>query len=481
MKILYLAHRIPYPPNKGDKIRSFNEIKYLSSSHEIHLACLADNPADLKHANDLNQYCKKVYVAPLNKTIAKAKSLTSLFHERPLSVAYFYSNSLQTVINQWLSGNSYDAIICFSSPMAEYLFRSPFLAHRFQHPASSDQKQVLNHELSSMPAQWNGSPIPSGSYQLSDQHPASGRSPIPNPRSPMLIMDFCDLDSDKWLQYSQRSRFPLNLVYKVEHKRLFKYEKRINQLFDHSVFVSNQEANLFQSLFPKARNISVIPNGVDYNYFSPEASTQQTFTPLSGSNLLNRGNKLNKLNKPNKPNKPQQNGPILLFTGAMDYHANVEGVTWFCSEILPLIKRNFPKSQFHIVGSNPHHKVRDLANRSGIKVTGFVEDIRPYYQAADVCVIPLRLARGVQNKVLEAMAMGKAVVATSKATEGIQAVPEEHVLIEDTVDGFFNAVLRLFKDHSLRKRLGAMARELVMAKYDWSTNMKKLENFLQAS
>ena len=131
MKILYLAHRIPYPPNKGDKIRSFNEIKYLSTSHEVHLACLADNPADLKYANDLKQYCKKVYVAPLNRTLAKVKSLISLFHNRALSVGYFYSKRLQTTISHWLSANPYDAIICFSSSMAEYLFRSPILKYRF--------------------------------------------------------------------------------------------------------------------------------------------------------------------------------------------------------------------------------------------------------------------------------------------------------------------------------------------------------------
>ncbi|MBW1793375.1 MAG: TIGR03087 family PEP-CTERM/XrtA system glycosyltransferase [Deltaproteobacteria bacterium] len=415
MKILYLAHRIPYPPNKGDKIRSFNEIKYLSSSHEIHLACLADNPADLKHANDLNQYCKKVYVAPLNKTIAKAKSLTSLFHDRPLSVAYFYSNSLQTVINQWLSGNSYDAIICFSSPMAEYLLRSPTLRYRFS----------LRHV------------------------------PYPMRHAPRLIMDFCDLDSDKWLQYSQRSRFPLNLVYRVEHKRLFKYEKRINQLFNHSVFVSRNEADLFSRLSPEAKNISVIPNGVDYNHFSPQASGLE---PLALSRKT----------------------PVLLFTGAMDYHANIEGVTWFSDSIFPRVKKEVRAAQFYIVGSNPHPRVKSLDNGAGIMVTGFVQDTRPYYQAAGVCVIPLRLARGVQNKVLEAMAMGKAVVTTSKAIEGIQALREEHVLVANNPEDFSGAVLMLLNHEARRNRLGAMAREFVMKNHHWPTNMKKLEALLQA-
>lgn len=426
MKILYLAHRIPYPPNKGDKIRSFNEIKYLSSSHEIHLGCLADNRADLKYANDLKQYCKKVYVAPLNKTIAKAKSLTSLFHDRPLSVTYFYSHSLQTTVNQWLHDERYDAIICFSSPMAEYVFRSSVLTSRMK-KASNLQPQTSNNK-------------------------------------PRLLMDFCDLDSDKWLQYSRYMRFPLNLVYRIENRSLLKYEKRINQHFDHSVFVSRNEADLFCRLFPVARNVSVISNGVDSEYFSPAFSTQQP----------------NKPHKLNKHTNQQQNGPVLLFTGAMDYHANVDGVTWFCDQIFPIIKQEAPEAQFYIVGSNPHAQVRHLEDTKGVRVTGFVKDIRPYYQSADVCIIPLRLGRGVQNKVLEAMSMAKAVVATTKATEGIQAVPGEHFLVADTPQDFSNALSRLLKDQSLNKRLGAKARRFVMANLDWPTNMKKLDTLLQA-
>ena len=486
MKILYLSHRIPYPPNKGDKIRSFNEIKYLSSSHEIHLACLADNPADLKHANDLNQYCKKVYVAPLNKTIAKAKSLSSLFHDRPLSVAYFYSNSLQTEINQWLSGNSYDAIICFSSPMAEYLLRSPFLAARFSSGSTSHNQQ----------------------RETSIQYLASSTQyPIPNTRYPKLIMDFCDLDSDKWLQYSQKTQFPMSLVYKMESRLLLRYEEQINQLFDNSIFVSQQEVNLFQTLFPKAKNISVIPNGVDYNYFSPyqtainehlESSTQypvpstqystssrpaiRNSQPTNHqSSIVNRQSSIaqHPASSAQYP-VPNIQRPILLFTGAMDYHANIEGVTWFCNDVFPAVKSEFPESQFYIVGSKPHPKVRNLGSNDGVRVTGFVEDIRPYYQAADVCVIPLRLARGIQNKVLEAMAMGKAVVTTSKAIEGIRAATGKQVLVEDTPNGFSNMVLTLIKDRETRKRLGTNARQFVMKNYNWSTNMKKLDALLQA-
>jgi len=427
MKILYLCHRIPYPPNKGDKIRSFNEIKYLSTTHEVDLACLADDPGDLKYERDLKEYCKKICIAPLKPLKSKAKSLVSLASNRPLSVGYFYSGILQATVNHWLSSTSYDAIICFSSPMAEYIL-------------NQSTNQPIN-------------------------------------QSTKLIMDFCDVDSDKWLQYSRDSVFPLSLAYRIESRLLLRYEKRINQHFDHSVFVSQQEAELFLRLYPEARNVTVIPNGVDYNYFSPKPTLYTDPQPKKPIKL----NKLNKLDKPNELNKPvnqQQNSPILLFTGAMDYYANVDGVIWFCNEIFPLIKGEFPDSQFFIVGSNPISKLKELVNRDGVTVTGFVEDIRPYYQMADVCVIPLRMARGVQNKVLEAMAMGKAVVTTAKAAEGIMAADGEQVLVEDTSQGFFNAVSKLVKDQKAGKALGTRAREFVAEKYDWSTNMKKFDTFL---
>ena len=425
MKILYLSHRIPYPPNKGDKIRSLNEIKHLSSIHEIDLACLADDPADLKHEGDLKEYCKQICIAPLKPLNAKAKSIVSLASSRPLSVGYFYSRSLQNIINGWLSSNSYDAVICFSSPMAEYLFRSPSLESIFSiNPGVSREKRVT-----------------------SNAQPAT--------RNPQLVMDFCDLDSDKWRQYSLDSAFPLNLIYRIEASLLLRYEKRINRQFDHSIFISHQEADLFLRLYPEAKNVTVIPNGVDYEYFSP--------TSLSLEPSASDHNKT----------------PILLFTGAMDYHANVDGVAWFCDEIFSLVKREFSGSRFFIVGSNPTHKVRALDRRDGVTVTGFVEDIRPYYQMADVCVIPLRMARGVQNKVLEAMAMGKAVVTTTRAAEGIMAVSGEHVLVQDTAKGFINAVSKLVKDQKAGKALGTRARELVTEKYDWSTNMKKFDTLLQ--
>jgi sugar transferase (PEP-CTERM/EpsH1 system associated) len=406
LKILYIAHRIPYPPNKGDKIRSFNEIKHLSSSHKVDLVCLADNINDLKFKSDLEKYCRRVFVQHFKISQAKLRGSINLIRGKAISVGYFYMKKIQQVIDQWLSDTVYDAIICFSSPMAEYLFRSPFLSHCFSKFAQ------------------------------------------PATRNPQLIMDFCDVDSDKWLQYSQRSKFPLNLIYRIENKRLLEYEKKINRSFDNSIFVSQQEADLFYRLFPEAKNISVIGNGVDHEYFSQPVT---------------------------RNSQPE----TLIFTGAIDYWANVDGVLWFCEKIFPIVKDRYPKVQFYIVGSNPNTEIQKLGhNNKSINITGFVEDIRPYYNNADICVIPLRIARGIQNKVLEAMSMGKAVVTTSTAVQSIKATSGIHLLVEDNFDKFAEAVSMLLENHTLRNYLGTNARRFVKSNYNWQKNMKKFDELM---
>lgn len=412
MKILYLCHRIPFPPNKGDKIRSFNEIKHLSRNHEIHLGCLADNPDDTKYERDLKEYCEKVAVFPLNLRKAKINGVLSILRGKPLSVGYFYRKELQHTINVWHSETNYDAMICFSSPMAEYLFRSPLLKQRFN-------------------------PI----------NPS-------NPRIPTLLMDFCDVDSDKWVQYSRKTSFPFNMVYRLEGKLLLVYEKKINRLFDHSIFVSDQEGKLFVKLNATARNVTTIRNGVDYDYFCSQAVSRQ---PSAISH-----------------NKT----PVLLFTGAMDYHANVDGVVWFCREIFPKIKEEFPEARLYIVGSKPTPEVKELEKAGGVVVTGFVEDIREYYQIADISVIPLRIARGVQNKVLEAMSMGKAVVCTEKANQGIAAQDGRHVYLADSSPDFAKAVTSLIKDQKSREGFGKEARAFIVENFNWSGNMGGLESLL---
>ncbi len=394
MKILYLAHRIPYPPNKGDKIRSFHEIRCLAKNHEVHLACLVDDPGDLKHTRDLEAFCRRVLAVSLGRVRSRIAGGTSLLRGRAVSTGYFYSPVLQRTLDRWIGSEGYDAAVCFSAPMAEYILRAPA-------------------------------------------------------QPPLKVMDFCDVDSDKWRQYASESRFPKRWLYAIESRRLQRYEGRVNRSFDHSLFVSTPEADLFTGLFPGARNIRTVPNGVDHGFFSPS---------LHGSA---------------RTRDPE--GPVLLFTGAMDYHPNVDGVAWFAEEMFPAIRSRRPGAVFTIVGSRPAPKVRALGEQPGIRVTGFVEDVRPYYAQADVCVIPLRLARGVQNKVLEAMSMALPVVATSRANQGIRATSGEELIIRDDAAGFREAVLSLLESPAEGFSMGRRARAFVRAHFDWDRNMSGLE------
>ena len=386
-KILYLSHRIPYPPNKGDKIRSFNEVKYLSKKYIVDLITFADNPRDLKYSQNLKQYCRKIKVFSLNTKKAKLKGIISLLYGKSITQGYFYSKKFQDTFNHWTKTEHYDSIICFSSPMAEYIFRS--------------------------------------------------ESTFKN-----LTMDFCDLDSDKWLQYSKKKKFPASLLFKTEAARLLKYEKKVNQAFNNSIFVSNKEADLFFKYFPKAKNITVIPNGVDHDYFNP--------AQIKESNTFNH--------------------PMIMFSGAMDYYANVDGVLWFTKQILPEIKKDIPNIQFYIVGSNPAPEVCALNKNPSITVTGFVKDIRQYYKAADLCVIPLRIARGVQNKVLEALSMDKPVLSTSTAVQGLCPGVKTVLQIEDDPVKFARKTTRLIKKHSK-----AGARQFILDHYNWENSLHNLD------
>ena len=397
MNILYLAHRIPYPPNKGDKIRSFNILKYLARDHTLYLSTILEQKSDEKYLTDLKELCKEVYAVQMHKQIRLIKCL---FQRNPFSVAYFYHKSLQDFVNKTLKQNKIEAVICICSSMAEYVFRTPVFREN----------------------KMNGL---------------------------KLIIDYIDLDSDKWRQYSQHRGFPFRQIYKIEHRRLAKYEMKINQAFDHSIFVSPQEARNFKSLNSDLKSTIVIPNGVDIEYFKPKVKL------------------------------PANKNPILLFTGVMDYFANVDGVKWFSQNIFHLIKAEIPGAQFYIVGMRPTKTVRNLAKIEGVHVTGYVQDIRKYYSMADICVVPLRIAQGIQNKVLEAMATGNAVVATSNAARGISCQRNSDILVVDDEQSFVDSTIALLKDDTRRLEMGAKAVETIRRNYVWETNLRKFNQLLQ--
>lgn len=396
-RILFLAHRIPYPPNKGDKIRSWHILKALAAAHEVHLGAFVDTPEDWRHVDTLQALCADTKFVGLEPRKAKLKSLRAIPERAPLSLGYYRSPEMA----DWVAGKLHpltgiDRIFLFSSPMAQF---------------------VLDR-------------------------------PLPAPR---MVMDFVDLDSDKWAQYAASRRPPMKWIYAREARTLQTYEKRVAAAANASLFVSAREAAQFQEIAPEsAAKVHAVNNGVDHDYFSPD---RRYANPYDGGSV-----------------------PI-VFTGAMDYWANIDAVTWFAREVLPRVREKEPEAHFYIVGGRPAPAVRALAALSGVTVTGNVPDVRPYLAHARVVAAPLRIARGVQNKVLEGMAMARPVVATGPAIDGIDCLPGRELMQADTADALAEACLaaaRLAPDDPLPMR----ARARILASYDWGQNLGDLARFL---
>jgi len=387
-ELLFLAHRIPYPPSKGDKIRSYHILKHLANSYRIHLGAFVDDPDDWRYQAKLKTMCASVYLLPLRPLPAKLRSLTGLFGNSALSLPYFREQKMQRWVDSIMKRDDMRRVFVYSSPMAQY---------------------VMGEEFSSL----------------------------------RRIVDFVDVDSDKWRQYAQCKSWPLSWLYRREGECLLRFEGSVARAFDTSVFVSAAEADLFKQLAPDvADRVCFIDNGVDFSYFSPDREYENPY---------------------------QGQSDVLVFTGAMDYWANVDAVRWFAREIFPQVRQSVPSAQFVIVGARPSRDVLQLASLAGVSVTGAVADIRPYLAHARAAVAPLRIARGVQNKVLEAMAMAIPVLATPAAVEGIEYNNPSGLQVSDSEHQLAQMAIRLLqRDNSLPMRA---SRQWVCQRYDWDINL----------
>jgi len=351
--LLFLCHRIPFPPNKGDKIRSFNILKQLAKQFDVYLGCFIDDPFDKRYVDELSKYCHELFTLDQNKHIAKVKGLTSFLTGKPITLPYYFDFRMKRWADDTIAKQNIAKVFVYSSSMAQY--------------CQGQQYQHLNR-----------------------------------------VIDFVDVDSDKWRQYAEKKSGLSKWVFNREYQLLGQCENQICQAFDHSLFVSPDEAELFKQRQANRDKSKVhgILNGVDVNYFDPQAITAtEALVPTA---------------------------PFISFTGAMDYWANVDAVVWFVEQVWPLIIKAFPDTQFVIAGGNPTAEVKALTAVQGVVVTGRVVDVRPFISQAVCAVAPLRIARGIQNKVLEAMSLNKPVVCTSMAMEGINAPKGKHVHVEDT-------------------------------------------------
>lgn len=394
--LLLLIHRIPYPPNKGDKIRSWNLLKHLAQHYKVHLATFVDDEDDWQHVPTVQALCASSHFGKLNPLSGKVRSLGALASKRSLSFDYYRDSAMQSWVDQAMAAHKIDRVLVFSGPMAQY----------------------------------------------AENYPQARR-----------VVDFCDVDSDKWRQYAANKPWPMSWLYRREADTLLAYERHVARTCDASLFVSEPEAQLFRTLAPESEaKIGYFNNGVDTDYFSPERDYARPYGADERA---------------------------LVFTGAMDYWPNIDAVQWFATEIFPQLYKAMPALRFYIVGARPTAAVSALGQQAGVIVTGTVPDVRPYIHHAEVTVAPLRIARGIQNKVLEAMAMARPMVVSKQALEGIDAVPGSELLLADGAAAFISTLSALLATPNAS--LGAAARTKVERQYSWPSNLARIEARLECS
>jgi sugar transferase (PEP-CTERM/EpsH1 system associated) len=389
MNILYICHKVPYPPNRGGKIRSFNMIRHLSQKHSVVVASLAHSERELQESAGLSDYCESVIVDVVPDKVRWMQAVKALPTAMPSSAAYFSSKRLHRRIQEKTRQMKFDVVFVHCAFVAEY---------------------ALNVDAR------------------------------------LKILDYGDLDSAKWAEYSTSKPFPLSAGYWLEAKKLRRYERNLISHFDRCTVTTEGEREEFMTLgVPKS--CTVIPNGVDTTYFS-------------------------------KKEKADFDGSAVVFLGRMDYFPNIDGVCYFVERVLPLIRQSMPDVEFRIIGSNPSKRVLALSQHPGVVVTGHVPDVRCYLQDAALSVAPLRIARGTQNKILESMAMGIPVVATPCAAKGICAVPGRDLLVAEDPALFARHTLDLLQNPQLRGNLSEAGQRQVKASHLWPGSMQILDDLI---
>jgi sugar transferase (PEP-CTERM/EpsH1 system associated) len=387
--LLYLVHRVPYPPDKGDRIRTFNILHYLSGRAAVHLACLADEPVGDETLAALRRLCARVAVVPLGSQARWVRALGALLTGRTVSEGAFRSPALFTTLRGWARDTRFHACLASASSLVPYL-RTP--------------------ELRDVPA----------------------------------VIDLIDVDSQKWFDYAAAGRGPKAWLYRTEGRRLRRLEQSLPSWARALTLVSEAEVGLFRAFCP-ADNVHAVANGVDLEYFRPQ---------------------------------PPAAGQDCVFVGALDYPPNIDGACWFCRDVWPRIRQARPHAKLRLVGRRPVPAVRALAGVEGVEVVGQVPDVRPFLAGAAVSLVPLRIARGVQNKTLEALAMAKAVVASPPSLAGIRAEPGVHLLAAASAAEWVATVVRLLDDEPLRRRLGVAGRRFVEEHHHWDRCLEPFGSLL---
>ncbi len=393
-KLLYLVHRLPFPPNKGDKISSNNMLNYFSARWRVHLGTFVDDPEDWQYADLVREKCEDSCIVNLPKAKRLTGSLYGLLTGQALSLSYYGSAELQAWVCASIERECPDAVLVFSGVMGRFV---------------------------------------------------KGLLPAHTP----VVFDAEDVDSEKWRSYAKSKRWPVSWLYEREANKLLAYERGMAASTHVSVFVSREEAALFKQLAPEsADKVHYRTQGVDSAYFDPQLPFENPYQP---------GQK------------------VLVFTGAMDYWPNIEAVKWFCEYVLDAVRAEEPNFLFCIVGMKPTDEVRQLGNLPGVRVTGGVPDVRPYLSHALAACLPLQLARGIQNKALEAMSMTLPVLATPDALLGIVDFPGVLAIVANDAKSMATCALQIL---ARPRQTNSAGRACVLEHYNWDTNLRRMENFL---
>lgn len=389
-EILFLAHRVPWPPNRGDKIRSHHFLQRLMDCAPVHVACFAEDEAEQHIGWERQDELASWTIVQRHKPQWLA-GIEALVSGRPVSLTAFDSAALHARIADIIATRPLDCIFVFSGQMAQFI-----------------------------PADFAG----------------------------RVVMDFADVDSAKFESYADEGSGPMAWIHRREGRLLRAFEKDVAERADHSLFVSEAEAALFRARSGLSDGkVKAIGNGIDLEFYGAAGI---------------------------RPAEAAPDGFLILFTGQMDYQPNVQAVRSFSKAVMPEILARYPAARFAIVGRAPSAPVRQLDGSNGTVVIGPVDDIRCWIKAADIVVAPLRIARGIQNKVLEAMAMAKPVVASQCAAEGIEASNGEHFLVADSVAEEARLIGELLDDPRRARRLGEQGQKLIRAQYSWERQLADL-------
>ncbi len=390
LNILYVCHRFPYPPKRGGKIRPFNMIRHMGEQgHQVTVASLARSAEEAEEGQGLAEHCHRFIQETVSAPIQNLRMVLRLPTTVPSSMGYFYSAALHRRIREAMAETSFDLIFVHCSSVAQYV---------------------------------------------------SDVTDIPK------ILDYGDMDSQKWLIYAKTRAFPLSIGYWIEGNKMLREEKRLAPLFDLCTCTTRAELDTLQS-YQTAKDTDWFPNGVDSSAFS---LAEQPYEP-----------------------------DTICFIGRMDYYPNQQCMFEFCDQVMPLIQAKRPSVTLTIIGANPPANIRALGDRAGIIVTGSVPEVQPYVHKAAVNVAPLSIARGTQNKILESMALGVPVVSSLEAAGGVDAVAGEHLLTADSPQQYCDAIIGLLENPAERERLSLAGRERVLSNHNWAQSMIRMDAIIE--